>query len=185
MTRIVFLPLIIGVLAGCSQQPPIQSDVQKAGIVIDTPSHTVKPGPDVMINTALREPVDRGDAGALDVSFFETYKAGELLVSVSLSDGLSAITTDDSTRFDMASTDAHEWTIFFSAEASGRQYVNFHVRVETPFGPLTRSSAAIINVGPENGLQGAEKPQSGELIADADGKQMRVFKATETIVEAN
>lgn len=185
MKRIVFLPLVIGLLAGCSEQPPIQSDAQKAGIVFDKPSHTVKPGPDIKINTALREPVDTGDAGALNVSLFETYKTGEMLVSVSLSDGLSAITTDDSNRFDMASTNAHDWTIFFSANAPGRQYVNFHVRVETPFGPLTRSSAAIINVGPVYGLQGAAKPQSGELIADTDGKQMRVFKATETIVEAN
>lgn len=159
------------------------SKVAKHGDFAERPEiRTVKPGPAVRIETELREAVVPGGTGALNVTLTEGYRAGTLIVRASTSDGLTLITTNNETSFDLASGNSHDWTVFFDAPEAGRHYVNFYVRVETPFGALSRKSAAIVQVGKDTGNTASAKSVA-PVETNADGDLIVVMEAQETIIQ--
>jgi len=145
---------------------------------------TVKPGADVRITSELREAVSPGGSGALNVSFSETYQRGDMQVTVTTSEGLELVTTIDATSFDMASGDKHDWTVYFSAPEAGKHYINFHVKVDTALGPMTRTSAAIIEVGkPDEAATSSKTTRSIET--DANDKPVIIMQAEETVTQGD
>ena len=104
-------------------------------------------------------------------------------VSAKTSSGLTLITTNDETSFDMASGDAHEWTVLFDAPEAGRHYVNIHVTVETAFGKLSRKSAAIVQVGKGDGVAATASKSTATVQTGSDGKPVIMMQAQETITQ--
>lgn len=178
--------LLLFSAAGCSLGQTPESETAS----IETAKHehasisgieTVKPGPDVQISTELREQVLPGGTGALNITFSEQYPTGTMRVKASTSDGLELFTTIDQADFDMSKGGEHEWTVYFRANDAGRQYVNFHVSVDTPFGPLTRSSSAVIQIGGAAAIK-ANDPSDLSMTTDVDGKPVIMMQAQETII---
>lgn len=171
-----------GALAACSSQHERAEDLTgnttQASSEVGHVNTTIKPGPDVTISTQLREPVSPGNTGALEIVFKENYTSGRMKVKASTSEGIRLITTIDEAEFDMASDSEHNWTVFFDTEDAGRHYVNLWVGVETPFGQLTRQSAAVIKVGTGDF---APKNKQFETEAGPDGKPVIRMEAQETI----
>lgn len=176
------LALALFVSCSSSSAPTIDSEpVDTVKTVVETsePYHgTVKPGPNVQIRTELRETLLPGDSGALEITLLESYPTGRLTVKASTSDGLELFTTSDETRFNMSGTDEHNWTVFFDTEEAGRHYITLWVAVDTPFGRLTRSSAAIVQVGPESSNKTNTRDN---LSIGPDGKPVIRMTAEETI----
>lgn len=187
MTNLALICLTAGTLAACSV-PTGTPVIEKASAVTETTSstrndiRTVKPGADVQIRSDLREPVAPGGSGALNVSFTEQYRMGNMHVRATPSEGLELITTIDEADFDMTLGDIHDWTVYFSAPEAGKHYINFSVKVDTPLGPQTRSSAAIIQVGkPGEGTVASKSSVTVET--DAEGKPVIMMQAEETILQ--
>lgn len=187
MKLITLAIFAVGTLAACSSQQDVSE-----GLADDHNHHveaegghghtasTIKPGPDISISTALRAPVAPGNTGALEITFKESYPSGRMTVKASTSEGIALITTIDETEFDMANSDEHDWTVFFDTEDAGRHYVNLWVAVETPFGRLTRRSAAVIQVG-----SGSAGPKNVQLKTEPgpEGEPVIRMPARETISE--
>ena len=192
MRYITLSLLTLSLIGACAEAPQAKADTRTEA---KTVSHalglhngserlvqTVKPGPNVRVSTELREPVTPGGVGTLNVTLEENYGGGILNVSAKTSDGMSLIGTNDKTSFNMASGNAHEWTVSFDAPEAGLHYVNFHVQIETPFGNLSRKSAAVIQVG--KGLDVATASKSvGPVETNAEGKPVIIMQAQETITQ--
>ena len=188
MKNLILSTLFIAPLAACSastdkvaQQESAQSHAHaehasKEGV------RTVKSGADVQVRTELRETLSPGDAGAMTVTFTEGYTNGDMRITATTSEGLELLTTADATSFNMAAGDTHEWTVYFDAPVAGKHYVNFHVSVDTPIGPLSRSSAAIVQVGKASDTSAASK-SAAPVETDAGGKPIIMMQAEETIVQ--
>ena len=184
MKNLIISALIIAPFAACSvpAAPPGQQEAAKLDPPSEESTRTVKPGADVQIRSELRETLSPGDAGALNVTFTEGYTNGDMQITATTSNGLELLTTADATSFNMATGDTHEWTVYFDAPVAGKHYVNFHVRVDTAIGPLTRSSAAIVQVGKASDTSTASK-SAAPVETDAGGKPVIVMQAEETIVQ--
>lgn len=192
MNRLILPLLSLGLVSACSppsanaelgfSSPGQRTSVDKPRKHAEQHVRTVKPGPAVRVTSELREEVVPGGSGALNVTFTEAYRRGTMTVRASTSAGISLITTNDEESFNMASGDDHEWTLYFDAPEAGRHFVNIHVAVETPFGKLSRKSAAIVQVGKNTGSAVASK-SSGSVQTDAEGKRVIMMEAQEVIIQ--
>ena len=184
MKDLIISALMVAPVAACSvpAAPQAPQETTKLETGSKDITRTVKPGADVQIRSELRGTVSAGGSGALNVSLTEGYTRGDMQVTVSTSPGLELITTIDATEFNMASGDTHEWTLYFSAPEAGKHYINFHVTVDTALGPLSRSSAAIVQVGNVTDAPVASEPEKAPET-DSEGKPVIRMQAKEVIIQ--
>lgn len=177
LARIASLAAAFG-LAACGSPPPVEA----AKLANDTALNGYqKPGAQVRISGELREALNPGDAGAVEVTVREAYDSGTLTLRATTSDGMSILTTNDEIRFDMAGTDTHTWTVYFDTEQEGRFYVNILADVETAFEASSRAGAIAVQVGKGAG-SGPALSKGMELGTDERGEPVIMMQAEETII---
>ncbi|MEM6412214.1 MAG: hypothetical protein AAF683_11840 [Pseudomonadota bacterium] len=175
--RILFLAATMA-FGACSEVADDQTSQATTGASHKEHHHasTVKPGANVAFQTALREPLSPGDAGALEITMTEGHRVGTMTVTANAGDGLELFTTIDEETFDLSATDTHSWTVYFDTEDAGKYYINLHAHVQTPIGRLSRSYAAPIQVG-------TPEPKSNVSISQSssNGEPVVFMEAAETI----
>ncbi len=165
-------------LAACGDPSPVEAAKLAHGTALNGYQ---KPGAQVRISGELREALNPGDAGAMEITVREAYETGRLTLRATTCEGMSILTTNDATSFDMAGTDTHAWTVYFETGEEGRFYVNILADVETGFDASSRAAAFAVTVGkPAPG--GPALSKGMELGTDESGEAVIMMQAEETII---
>lgn len=144
------------------------------------PAHqTVKPGASVTFAHELRDAVDPGGSGVLELTIDEGYGAGELTLTAA-SGGLALAASSQSTTRTLANGSRHSWDIFFDAPAGGVHYIDVTATVTDENGVTTsRAYSAAVKVGDGAGLAKPDSP----VVFDAEGEPVMIMQAEESIDE--
>jgi|GEM_PF-6530360 len=140
---------------------------------------TVKPGASVTFAHELRNPVDPGGSGVLELTIDEGYGDGAMTLTAA-SDALNLAAASQSTTKSLADGSRQRWDIFFDAPAGGVHYIDVTATVTDENGVTTsRAYSAAVKVGDGAVLAKPDSP----VVFDAEGEPVMIMQAEESIEE--
>lgn len=139
-----------------------------------------KPQAALALSHSLREAVMPGESGVVTISIEDAYDAGEVVLTASATDGLTLSANSSQASFTMAGAATNVWDIFFNAGAAGTHYIDIHAVVTGVEGASTLSYSVPVSVGT---TISATKPSNPDMVTTADGKNIIMMEAEETIEE--
>jgi len=137
-----------------------------------------KPGASVSYSHNLKSQVSVGEAVTFTLRLSESYNQGQLIANLGSEGGIALFPSSTQASFDMSTGSGHKMDVFFTANSSGRHYINVQAQaIEASGQAQPRIFSIPVQVGPAT----AQKPNPNMKTLD-NGQNVIEMEAEEEII---